>query len=85
VAAAIMSLTWGGVWGYLARHPALLTEDTDPAWIRAQLSRPLTGVLLFVLGGLAGWFVSPVVGVVCIVVMIVYHAVTSEGVRRRGR
>jgi uncharacterized membrane protein len=81
--AMVMSLTWGGVWLYLSGRPGLLVETTEPGWIRAQLPRPITGIVLFGVGGLAGWFISPVIGLLCIVAMIVYHAVTSEGVRRR--
>jgi uncharacterized membrane protein len=81
--AALMSLTWGAVWLYLARHPELLTKGTEPSWARAQLPRPITGVVLFTAGGLAGWLFSPIIGLISIVVMIVYHAVTAEGVRQR--
>jgi uncharacterized membrane protein len=80
--AAVMSLTWGGVWMYLARHPELLTEGTDPDWPRAQLPRPATGVILYTVGGLAGWLIRPEIGLLSIVAMIIYHAFTAEGVRR---
>lgn len=62
----------------------LLREETPPGWARAQLPRPLTGVILYAAGGLAGWFISPWLGILSIVAMIIYHAFTSEGVRRRG-
>ncbi|SCG59999.1 hypothetical protein [Micromonospora inositola] len=39
-------------------------------------------MVLYLFSGVLGWFVSPVLGVIGIVVMIVYHALTSEGVRR---
>ena len=81
--AALMSFTWLGVWSYLSRHPELLDELTDTGWARAQLPRPIVGMVLFTLGGLAGFFLTPVVGLIAIVAMIVYHAATSEGVRRR--
>ncbi len=78
--AMLMSAIWGGVWAYLARHGELLVEPGETVWARAQLRRPLTGVALFSAGGLAGWFISPVIGLVSIVAMIIYHAFTSEGV-----
>jgi hypothetical protein len=40
---------------------------------------PVTGIGLYAVSGLVGWLASPVAGLVLIVVMIVYHAVTSEG------
>ncbi|WP_200216076.1 hypothetical protein [Micromonospora coerulea] len=39
--------------------------------------------MLYLFSGALGWFVSPLLGVIGIVVMILYHALTSEGVRRR--
>lgn len=52
------------------------------AHVAAQRARPVTGMALYLLSGALGWFVSPVLGVIGIVVMIAYHALTSEGVRR---
>jgi uncharacterized membrane protein len=82
--AAFMSLTWLGVWTYLARHPELLDGDTDPRWVRRQVSRPIVGIVLFAGGGLAALFISPVIGLITIAAMIGYHTVTSEGLRPPG-
>jgi uncharacterized membrane protein len=83
--AALMSLTWLGVWIYLSRHSELLTEDTDPGWAHHQLSRPIVGIALFSVGGVAGLTVSPIIGVIAIAAMIAYHTATSEGFQRRSR
>ena len=48
----------------------------------AQRTRQLTGMAVYLLTGLLGWLVSPVLGLVGIGVMIAYHALTIEGVRR---
>ncbi|RZU77652.1 uncharacterized protein DUF1211 [Micromonospora kangleipakensis] len=53
------------------------------AHVAAQRGRPVTGMVLYLFSGALGWFVSPVLGVIGIVIMIVFHALTSEGVRRR--
>ncbi|MFC0505681.1 TMEM175 family protein [Micromonospora costi] len=81
LAAALMSAPWLAFFGYLHRHPALRAGDVSPEHVRAQRVRPVTGLLLYGLSGLLGWFVHPVVGLVLIIVMIVYHAITSEGLR----
>jgi uncharacterized membrane protein len=81
IAAAVMSAAWLGTFSYLARHPELLKSGTTPGYVRQQLSRPLTGIGLYGISGLAGWFISPVAGLICIIVMMIYHALTSEGLR----
>jgi uncharacterized membrane protein len=81
IAAALMSATWLGAFGYLSRHPELLRPGTTSSYMRQQLWRPLTGIGLYAISGLVGWFISPVAGLVCIIIMIAYHAMTSEGLR----
>jgi uncharacterized membrane protein len=93
IAMALMSVPWLVAFSYLGRHPELLQSGTTRRYERQQLRRPLTGIGLYAVGGLAGWFINPVVGLVCIIIMIAYHALTSEGLhdgplgrlrRRRG-
>jgi uncharacterized membrane protein len=79
LAAALMSAAWLAALGYLSRHPELLQSGTTPGYVRQQLRRPLTGIGLYAISGLAGWFISPVAGLICIIIMITYHAITSEG------
>lgn len=81
--AAAMSAPWLAFFSYLRRRPALLGEGISVAHVAAQRGRPVTGMVLYLFSGVLGWFVSPVLGVIGIVVMIVFHALTSEGVRRR--
>jgi TMEM175 potassium channel family protein len=79
IAAALMSVAWLAAFSYLSRHPELLESGTTPGYVRQQLRRPLTGIALYAICGLAGWFISPIVGLICIIVMITYHGITSEG------
>jgi uncharacterized membrane protein len=79
LAAAIMSAAWLAAFTYLSRHPELLQAGTTSRYVRQQLGRPLTGIGLYIISGLAGWFISPIAGLICIVIMIIYHAITSEG------
>ncbi|MEW2382764.1 TMEM175 family protein [Micromonospora sp. NPDC047707] len=92
LAAALMSAPWLAFFAYLHRHPTLRAENVGPDQVRAQEARPITGLVLYGLAGLVGWVVSPLLGLLGIIVMIIYHGVTSEGlrtgplqwVRRRG-
>ncbi|MFI6243510.1 TMEM175 family protein [Micromonospora sp. NPDC050795] len=82
LAAALMSAPWLVFFGYLHRHPALLQRRVSPGYVRTQRLRPVTGLILYGLSGLLGWFVSPVLGLIGVIVMITYHAITSEGLPR---
>ncbi|GAB3934092.1 TMEM175 family protein [Micromonospora vulcania] len=81
LAAALMSAPWLLFFGYLRRHPALHERGVSPEHVRTQQLRPVTGLVLYGFSGLLGWFVDPLLGLIGIIVMIVYHAVTSEGLR----
>ncbi|MET8348470.1 MULTISPECIES: TMEM175 family protein [unclassified Micromonospora] len=83
LAAALMSAPWLVFFGYLHRHPELLQRGVSPGYVRTQRLRPVTGLVLYGLSGLLGWFVNPMLGLIGVIVMIVYHAFTSEGLRRR--
>jgi len=80
VAAAVMSVAWLATFGYLSRRPDLLRPGTTSRYMRQQLWRPVTGIGLYGVSALVGGFISPTVGLVCIIVMMVYHALTSEGI-----
>ncbi|GGJ34642.1 TMEM175 family protein [Streptomyces brasiliensis] len=84
IAAALMSATWWAAFRYLRSRPHLWEPDVEPSYMQAQRFRPLTGMALYTISGLAGWLVSPWAGMTCIMIMIVYHAVTSEGLPARG-
>jgi uncharacterized membrane protein len=81
LAAALMSAAWLAAFGYLSRHPELLRPGAPPRYARQQLGRPFTGIGLYAISGIAGWFISPIAGLICILAMITYHAITSEGLR----
>ncbi|MEU5791825.1 TMEM175 family protein [Micromonospora purpureochromogenes] len=84
LSAALMSVPWLAFFAYLERHPALLAPGISTEHLHAQRARPITGIFLYGSSAALGWFVNPVVGLVGIIVMIIYHAVTSQGLRRRS-
>lgn len=81
VVAMLTSAAWVPVFGYLARNPHLLERAEDRPLLLAQRSRPWVGVASYVAAGLLGWLVSPVIGLALFVWMILYHAITSEGLQ----
>jgi uncharacterized membrane protein len=78
--ACLMSAAWLPIFPYLRDHQRLVDPDVPSAYFHAQRLRPWTGVALYAAAGLVG-FLQPVIGVLFFVVMIVFHAVTSEGVK----
>jgi hypothetical protein len=81
LSAMLMSVPWLAVFVHLWRHPDLVNPEVTPGYLRIQRARPLTGVALYGLAGLVGWFLHPIAGMATIAVMIVYHAATSQGLR----
>lgn len=82
LSATPLSVPWLVIFRYLARHPELRAPDVSEGYVRAQFRRPVTGIVLYGLSGVLGWFVDPALGVATFVLMIVFHAATSEGLRR---
>ena len=73
-----MSVPWLVAFLYLIRHPELRAPGISDRYLRAQVPRPVTGIVLYGLSAVLGWFVDPVLGVAAFVVMIIFHAATSE-------
>jgi uncharacterized membrane protein len=81
IVAALMSAAWLPVFPYLHRHPDLLEDPSEAGLFRAQRSRPWVGVISFGVAAILGYLVSPVLAIPLFAWMIVYHAVTSEGLQ----
>jgi uncharacterized membrane protein len=79
--AAAMSASWLPVFPYLRVHPELLKRSATAEYFRAQRLRPLIGVALYGLAVPVVWFLGPAAGLSFFVIMIIFHAVTSEGLQ----
>lgn len=77
-----MSAAWLPVFPYLWRHPELLRAPESATMFAAQRVRPVVGVILFTCAAVLEWFVHPLLAIAIVVLMLGYHALTSEGVRR---
>lgn len=78
--AGLMSAAWLPVFPYLARHQELLETEVTASYLAKQYSRPIIGVVAYLVAAVAGWFVHPLIAVAFFVLMVLYHAWTSEGV-----
>lgn len=81
VVSCLMAASWIPLFRYLGRHPELLADPDRRAAIAGGAVRPLLGAIGYATAGLLGWFVTPYLGVALFVLLIVYHAITSEGLR----
>jgi uncharacterized membrane protein len=79
--AGLMSAAWLPVFPYLARHPELLASEAAAGDFAKQYSRPIVGIAAYVMAAAAGWFFHPLIALAIFVLMLLYHAWTSEGVR----
>jgi uncharacterized membrane protein len=81
LAAAAMSASWLPVFPYLRDHQELLERTATAEYFRAQRWRPVIGVALYGLAVPVVWFLGPAVGLSFFVIMIIFHGVTSEGLK----
>ena len=84
VVAGTMSAVWLPLFRHLHLRPDLLKAGVPAGLFAPQIVRPAVGVLLYLAGGLIGWFVHPVAAVAIFVFMVGYYAWTSQGVRPRA-
>ncbi|WP_433112862.1 TMEM175 family protein [Micromonospora sp. CA-246542] len=80
-AASLMSAPWWVLFSYVRRHPALRADTVGQDQVRVQELRPIVGLVLYGLTGLLGWLVNPFLGLIGVVVMIIFHGATSQGLR----
>ena len=78
--AGLMSAAWLPAFPHLYRHPELLKPHLREAIFASQILRPVTGILLYVLGAVLGLFVHPLLAVSVFTIVVVYYTWTSQGV-----
>ncbi len=79
----MMSLAWVPLYSYLGKKANLLKPGVATGIFKVQVRKPLTGIFLYLVSGMLGWFVHPGVAVLIFIFMVSYYAWTSQGVRSR--
>jgi uncharacterized membrane protein len=88
-----MCASWLLLFHILSLNPHLIEAHVDPSFFPRERHRAVFGVVLYVLGGLIGWEISPMLALLCFLALPVFYAITSEGLtetrvtllRRLGR
>lgn len=80
VIAAAMCASWLWIYAHLARHPALLSEASEPHYVRHGQLRSAAGVVVYLAGGALGYLVHPVVALAVFLLMPGFYFATSEGI-----
>jgi uncharacterized membrane protein len=78
--AGLMLAAWLPVAPYLRDHPYLLVDDADVVTVGTQGVLPWIGIGLYAAAPVLG-LVAPVAGLLLFLAIVVFYAVTSEGLR----
>ena len=81
--AALMSAAWLPAFHHVYRHPELVKPQLPEAFFASQVLRPVLGILLYIVGGVLGWFVHPLLAVGVFALVVGYYAWTSQGIDSR--
>jgi uncharacterized membrane protein len=82
--AVFMSMAWLVLFFLLHRRSYPIPDDRSLASWRAQMRRPIVGSLGYALGAVLGLAVVPTTSLAVFVLVPIYYALTSEGLRSTG-
>ncbi|MEI9850294.1 MAG: TMEM175 family protein [Sphingomonas sp.] len=78
--AGLSAVAWLPVFPHLCRHPELLKPDLPPTTFNAQIQRPAVAILFYLAAVTLGWLVHPAIAAAIFILVVAYHAWTSQGV-----
>lgn len=81
---ALLCSSWLVFFHYLARYPDLTRAEVDDSYFARERPRALLGVALYLLAGVIGVLVHPVIASAIFLILPVFYGVTSHG-HERGR
>lgn len=76
---ALLSVSWLVFFHYVTRHRELVEEEVDNRLFPIERIRALVGVVLYAAGGVIGYLLEPLVGLVIFVLLPLFYGVTSVG------
>ncbi len=81
--AGLMCVSWFLIFVYLSRHPRLLA-GVEASFFRAELIRPLMGMLGYAVAGAIGLFAPVVVPLTVFLMLPAFYYLTAHGIRHAG-
>lgn len=75
------AIAWFFFLTYAGRHQHLLHRESDARLLRIDGLRGLLGIVSYGAAGILGWLVSPLLALVFYLLLPVFYALTSEGLR----
>jgi TMEM175 potassium channel family protein len=63
----------------LSIHPYLLEEGIDPDFFPKERLHAIVGVISYAIAGVAGWLLTPKLGLLIFLALSVFYGITSEG------
>jgi uncharacterized membrane protein len=75
----LMCLSWLFLFHVLSINPHLLEAHAERSFFPRERHRALFGVALYMLGGITGWALSPMLALICFLGLTIFYGITSEG------
>jgi uncharacterized membrane protein len=79
LAGALLCASWLCFFHESSRRPDLIEEDVERTFFGKERLRALIGLALYLLAGLLGWAVSPLLALAIFVALPLFYGLTSEG------
>jgi uncharacterized membrane protein len=79
VIGSLLCVSWLVFFIYLASHPELAEDGIEQRFFERECSRPLVGLLLYVLAGVLGAVIDPAIALALFLFVPAFYAVTSHG------
>jgi uncharacterized membrane protein len=75
----LMCLSWLLLFHVLSINPHLIEPHIERTFFPRERHRALVGVALYILGGITGWVLSPMLALICFLGLPIFYGITSEG------
>ena len=81
----LMTLSWVPICLYLSKKTNLLKPGIATNIFKGDVRRPLTGTFLYLIGGILGWFIHPIIAVLIFIFLVLFYAWNSQGLKSRSK